>query len=168
MTWDWIATMGTVVVALAGIGATLRTSAQGRKHAEHLATESHRRQRLEALRQERLRVYADALAHAVAEERRLDTVWAVGGGAAHNVSPSRPGGSLALTPMDAVGVRVHLLADAEVQQAWADFDGAWERYHWWGANEYSGDPNEDAPDELEIPLRAAIGGLKSACKRALE
>lgn len=51
----------------------MRTAAQGRRHAEHLATEGHERGREEMFRRERLKVYAGALAHAVDEERKLDT-----------------------------------------------------------------------------------------------
>ena len=76
MAWEWVAPTGTVVVALAGIGATLRTAAQGRAHAERLATENHTQAHQEMLRRERLQVYALALAHAVDQERKLNATWA--------------------------------------------------------------------------------------------
>lgn len=167
MSWEWVAPAGTVVVALAGIGATLRTAAQGRKHAEHLAAEGHQRERQEMLRQERLRVYADALAHAVAQERKLNATWVSHGGQAYDLSPKPSGGPLSLAPMDEVNVRMHLLADGEVERDWIAFTGALETLHWWAETEYSGDPDEDAPDEILLPLRAAITHLKEACRQSL-
>lgn len=168
MAWDWVAPAGTVVVALAGIGATLCTAAQGRKHAEHLATEGHDRAHEEVLRQERLKVYSDALAHAVAEERKLDAVWVVMGDRRHNFSAVRVGGELTLSPMDAVSVKIHLLADDEVERAWASYDDAWMNYHWWIDHEHTGDPAEEAPSDVVEPLRGAIDTLKASCRRALE
>jgi hypothetical protein len=47
---SWVASAGTIVVAFAGIRATVRTAAQGRKHAKHLATENHQRAHQNMLR----------------------------------------------------------------------------------------------------------------------
>lgn len=168
MASEWVASAGTVVVALAGMGATLLTAAQGRRHAEHLATENHRAARQEMLRQERLRVYADALAHAVAQERKLDAVWASDGETAYDLSPKPPGAPLSLAPMDEITVRMRLLADEEVEGAWVALVSAWESLHWWAENERSGDPGEDPPKEVLLPLRAAIASLKAACRQSLE
>ena len=166
--WEWVAPTGTVVVALAGIGATLRTAAQGRTHAEHLATENHRQAHEEMLRKERMRVYAGALAHAVDQERRLNATWASNGEQAIDLSPKPPGAPLPLASMDEVTVQMRLLADEEVEEAWVSYVSAWENFHWWAANEYSGDPREKAPEQLESPLRAAIHSLKLACRRSLQ
>lgn len=168
MAWEWISPVGTVVVALAGIGATMRTAAQGRRHAEHLATENHQRDREEMLRQERLRVYEGALAHAVDQERKLDAVWASNGDHALKISPEPPGASLSLSSGDEITVKMRLLADEEVEQVWEAFVSAWERRRWWAEIEHSGDPDEDAPEELTQSLREAIAGLKTACRRSLQ
>ena len=168
MAWEWVAPAGTVVVALAGIGATLRTAAQGRTHAEHLATENHVRARKDMLRQERLKVYEGALAHAVAQGRRLDTVWASNGQDAIDLSPKPPGAELALISMDEVTVRMRLLADEEVEQAWAAFVSAWDEYHWWGNVEYGGGPDEEAPEHLVNALRKSIDRLKEACRASVQ
>ncbi len=63
---------------------------------------------------------------------------------------------------------MRLLADEEVEQAWEAFVTAWEALRWWGEVEYSGDPNEDAPKHLTQPLRAAIAGMKVACRKSLQ
>ena len=152
---------------MAGMGATLRTAAQGRKHAEHLATENHLRSRQSRLRDERLKVYAVALAHAVHRERKLNATWASDGERAYDLSPKPPGARLSLAPLDEVTIQVHLLAEDEVEHAWLAFVSASERFDWWAANEYSGDPQEEAPKELEVPLRRAIESLKDACKRSV-
>ena len=65
-------------------------------------------------------------------------------------------------------VRMRLLADEEVEQAWVALLSAWEGLHWWAETDYSGDPREDAPEEVLLPLRAAIGRLKDACRRSLQ
>lgn len=168
MVLEWVASAGTVVVALAGIGATLRTAAHGRKHAEHLATENHRRVHQNMLRQERLKVYASALAHAVAQERKLDAVWASDGERAFELSPKPLGAPLSLSSMDEITVQMRLLADEEVEQAWVAFVSAWEGLQWWAEMERSGDPEEDAPGRLTQPLRASISGLKTACRRSIQ
>lgn len=168
MAWDWVAPAGTVVVALAGIGATVRTAAQARSHAEHLATENHLRAYHEMLRGERLKIYEGALAHAVAQERKLDTVWASDGEGVLDLSPKPPGAELLLVSMDEITVRMRLLADEEVEQAWAEFVSAWDAYHWWGQVEYSGDPDEEAPEHLTTSLRASIDQLKEACRSSVQ
>ena len=165
MEWDWVST---VVVAVVGVAATLLGTGSTHRHAERQAADAHQRERQEMRRQERLKEYADAMAHAFAEERRLDAVWATSEGGPYNISPVRPGGALLLAPMDAVGARLHLLADDDVRSAWLAFEAAWDSYHWWMANEASSDPDEHAPDGLEDALREAIGTLKTACRRALE
>lgn len=165
MEWDWVST---VAVAVVGVAATLLGTGSTHRHAERQATAAHQRERQEMRRQERLKEYADAVTHAFAEERRLDTVWATSEGGSYNISPDRPGGALPLAPMDAVGARLHLLADDDVRSAWLAFEAAWEGYHWWMANEASSDPDERAPDGLENALREAINTLKTACRRALE
>ena len=166
MDWGWVAPAGTVVVALAGIGATLWTAAQGREHAERLAHLSHRREREEMRRKERLEVYADALAHAVELERRLDAVWTSDG--SYKLSPKPAGAPLALAPMDGVSVRMHLLADGEAERAWSAFVSALNDWQWRGEVEYSGDPSESPPDHVLLPLRSAITGLKDVCRRSLQ
>lgn len=169
MAWEWVAPTVTGVVALAGLGATLSTAAQARKHAEHLATENHVRARQEMLRQERLRLYADALAHAVDLDRRLNAVWASSGdGDTFDISIPPRGAPLTLASMDEISVRMRLLADEEVESAWMGLNTAWEARQWWAANEYSGDPDEDAPSHLTAGLRAAIDNLKIICRRSLE
>ncbi|MGW9467364.1 hypothetical protein [Cellulosimicrobium funkei] len=168
MVWEWVAPTGTVVVALAGIGATLRTGSQGRRHAEHLATENHRRARDERLREERLRVYAEALAHAVDQERKLKATWASDGEHAYDLSPKPPGAPLSLASMDEISVRMHLLADREVERAWISFVTAWEGFQWWAEVDYSGDPAENPPANILLPLRTAISNLKDACRRSLD
>lgn len=155
-------------MALAGIGATMRTAAQGRSHAEHLATENHRRAHQDMLRQERLKVYANALAHVVDQERRLDAVWASDGETAFKLSPEPPGAPLSLASTDEITVQMRLLADEEVEQAWQAFVTAWEALRWWGEVDYSGDPNEDAPEHVTQPLRAAIAVMKAACRKSLQ
>jgi hypothetical protein len=71
------------------------------------------------LRQERIRLYADALAHAVDLERRLDAVWAFGGdGSSFDISIRPRGGPVTLASMDEISVRMRLLADTEVAAAW--------------------------------------------------
>lgn len=168
MTWEWVAPAGTVVVALAGIGATMITAAQGRRHGEHLATENHRRAHQNMLRQERLRVYASALAHAVDQERQLDAVWASDGEHSFRLSPEPPGAPLSLASRDEITVQMRLLAEEEAQQAWDSFVAAWESLQWWAEVGRSGDPAEDAPEHLGQPLRAAISDLKAACRRSLQ
>lgn len=169
MAWEWVAPTVTGVVALAGIGATLRTAAQARSHAERLATENHGRAREEMLRQERLRLYADALAHAVDLERRLASVWVHGGdGQSYDISVQPRGGPLNLGSMDEISVRMQLVADAEVDEAWQELNTAWEARQWWANNEYSGDPREDAPSELTAAMHAAIIRFKLVCRRSLE
>lgn len=167
MACEWIPTVGTVVVALAGIAATLRTAAQGRKHAEHLATENHKHADQDRLRHERLKVYASALSHAVDQERHLDTVWASDGERSIKMSPDPPGGPLTLAARDEITVQMRLLADEEVEQAWQAFVAAWEALQWWAEVGSSGDPSEDAPEHLSQPLRAAIADLKAACRASL-
>lgn len=167
MAWEWVAPAGTVVVALAGIGATVRTAAQGRRHAEHLATENHRRLHDARLREERLRVYADALAHAVDQERKLNATWASDGERAYDLSPRPPGAPLLLAPMDEISVRMHLLAEVAVERAWVAFVTAWEGLHWWAEIDHSGDPAEEPPTTIILPLRTAITDLKEACRRSL-
>lgn len=152
---------------MAGMGATVRTAAQGRRHAEHLATENHIRSHQRMLREERLKVYAFALAHAVDRERKLNATWASDGERGYDLSPKPPGARLSLASMDEVTVQMHLLAEDEVEQAWVAFVSASESLDWWAANEYSGDPQEEAPEKLEVSLRAAIDSLKDACKRSL-
>jgi hypothetical protein len=110
MVWDW----DTVVVALAGIGATVLTAGQARKHVERLATENHRQEHERRIREDRLTVYADALAHAVAQERKLDAVWESDGERSYNMSPQPPGAPLSLVSMDAITVPMRLLADGDV------------------------------------------------------
>jgi hypothetical protein len=168
MAWEWVPTIGTVVVALAGIGATLRTAAQGRSHAEHLASEEHRRAHQEMLRRERLKVYADALAHAVNQERKLNAVWASDGEHGYDLSPKPPGAPLSLASMDAVTVQMSLLADEEAEQAWGAFVSAWEGLHWWAEVERSGDPGEEAPKELLTTLRLSIDRLKQASRQSIQ
>lgn len=146
----------------------MRTAAQGRKHAEHLATENHRRAHEDMLRQEWLKVYANALAHAVDQERRLDAVWASDGETAFKLSPEPPGAPLSLASTDEITVRMRLLADEEVEQAWQAFVTAWEALRWWRELDYSGDPNEGAPQDVIQPLRAAIADMKAVCRKSLQ
>lgn len=120
------------------------------------------------LRQERLQVYVDALAHAVDRERKLDAVWASSGEHVFKISPEPPGSSSSLSPWDDTTVKMRLLADEDVEQAWEVFVSAWERWQWWAEVEYSGAPDEDAPEELTQPLREAIATLKTACRRSLQ
>lgn len=144
------------------------TAAQGRRHGENLATENHRRAHQDMLRQERLKVYASALAHAVDQERQLDAVWASDGERSFELSPKPPGAPLSLASRNEITVQMRLLADEEVEQAWEAFVTAWEALHWWAEVGYSGDPSEDAPEHLIQPLRAAIVGMKAACRSALQ
>ncbi len=167
MAWEWVGPSGTVVVALAGIGATLRTAAQGRTHAERLASENHEQASQERRREERLQLYSHALAHAVDQERRLNAVWVSSGERHIQLSPTPAGGVPLLAAMDEVTVKMLLIAEDEVGEAWTAFVSAWERLHWWAANEHSGDPKESAPVDIETPLRASIEGLKNACMRSL-
>lgn len=120
------------------------------------------------LRQERLKIYADALAHAVDQERKLNATWATDGERALNLTPKPPGASLSLASRDEITVRMRLLADEEVEQAWSTFTSAWEDLHWWVEMEYGGDPNEEAPEHLTTALRAAIDRLKEACRASVE
>jgi len=120
------------------------------------------------LREERLRVYSDALAHAVDQERRLNAVWATDGETVYNISPKPPGAPLSLPSLDEITVRMHLLAEDEADRAWVAFVTAWEGLHFWAENLSGGDPEEDAPEDLVGPLRAAIKDLKGACRRSLE
>lgn len=168
MAWEWIESAGTVIVALAGIGATLLTSAQGRKHGERLAMEGHRRAHEDMLRRERLKVYASALAHAVDQERRLNNVWASDGERSYQLSPPPPGAPLELGSTDEITVQIRLLADEEVERAWTSFIDAREALAWWGAVAYSGDTEEEAPQELVEALREAILAIKGACRRSLQ
>jgi hypothetical protein len=167
MAWEWVAPAGTVIVALAGIGATLRTAAQGRIHAEHLATENYRRAHQDALRQERLKVYAGAMAHAVDQERKVNGIRTTDGEHAYDLSPKPPGAPLSLASMDEVTIQMGLLADGDVEQAWVALLSAWQDFRWWAENEHSGDTREHAPEDLELALRASIDRLKATCKRSL-
>lgn len=120
------------------------------------------------LRQERLTLYADALAHAVDQERKLNATWASNGEGAYDLSPKPRGGPLLLAPKDQISVRMRLIADEEVEQAWLALVSAWETLHWWAELEYSGDPGESPPDNVLQPLRVAIAHLKDVCRRSLE
>lgn len=169
MAWEWVAPTVTGTVALAGIGATLRTAAQARLHAERLATENHARAREQLLRQELMRLYVDALAHALDLERRLASVWVHGGdGQSFNISVQPRGGPVNLASMDEISVRMQLLAEPAVEEAWKALNTAWEARQWWAENEYSGDPREEAPSELTSALLGAIDRLKTACRSALD
>ena len=164
MSWESAAT---VLVALAGLGATVLTAAQAREHAERLAAQSHRRERAERVRQDRLGVYADALGHAVDQERRLNAVWAYDGESGFELSPQPAGAPLSLASMDEITVRMRLVADEDAEAAWAAFVRAWDGYHFWG-NVEGGPPDEDPPETVVQPLRAAIDALKLECRRSLE
>jgi len=126
---------------------------------------SARKAKSESLRQERLKLYADALAHAITIERRLDAVWASDGEHSINISPSPTGGALPLAPIDAITVRRRLVANRRVEGAWAELVSVWESLLWWGANEAGGAPDETPPDGLEERLRAASVKLSQACKQ---
>lgn len=168
MEWDWLYPVGTAVVALAGIGATLLTAAQARSHAERLATAEHEHAHQEMLRQDRLKAYADALAHAVDEERKLNATWATNGERAYDLSIKPPGAKILLASVDEISVRMRLLADEDVEQAWHAFLCAWEEYQWWAQHEFSGDPNEEAPEHLTTSLADAIDRLKGACRSSVQ
>lgn len=168
MAWDWVYPVGTVVVALAGIGATLLSAAQARSHAERLATAEQERARQEMLRQDRLKAYADALAHAVDQERKLNATWATDGERAYDFSLKPPGATISLASVDEISVRMRLLADEDVEQAWHAFLCAWDELHWWAQHEHSGDPGEEAPERLTTSLREAIDRLKGACRSSVQ
>lgn len=119
-------------------------------------------------RQERLKVYADALAHAVHLERILNAVWASDGERTYDLSPKPAGAPLSLAPMDEISVHIHLLADSEVERAWAALASASEDFQLWVEIEHSGDPSETPPDGVLLPLRTAITDLKCVCRRSLE
>lgn len=157
----------TGVVALAGLGATLRTASQGRKHAERLAADDHRRARDETLRQDRLHLYADALMHAVDLERRLAAVWVSTGGEHFEMSVQPRGGPVTLTSMDDITVRMRLYAGEDVEAAWAALNAAWEDLQWWGQNSWSGDPGEDPPTALTAALQGALASLTAECRRSV-
>lgn len=167
MTLEHIASVGTVVVAIAGIGGSLLATAQGRKHADRLAVEARQHERQERNRQDRLGVYASAMSHAVAQERRFNSVWAWNGGESMPMSPAPTGGPLSLDPIDQVTVHMNLRADDEVARAWAEFVDALEALDWWGANDRVG-PDDDPPAGYEERMAAAIANLKTLCKRSLE
>ncbi len=159
--------VATVLVALAGLAATVFTAAQARRHAERLAAQNHRRERAERVRQDRLATYADALGHAIDQDRRLNAVWAFNGEQQFNLSPEPPGAPLSLAPMDEITVRMRLLADGDVEAAWGAYVSAWNGYHFWG-NVEGGAPDEDPPESVVQPLRDAIVDLNVVCKQSLE
>jgi hypothetical protein len=129
---------------------------------------SARRAKQEALRQERLKLYADALAHGVSVERSLNATWMSDGAKAYDLSPKPAGGPMSLTPMDAITVRMRLVADETVEKAWAELIAAWSGWQWWGDNEWNGDLEENPPDDVVSPLRAAVAELTRACKRSIQ
>ncbi|WP_206680153.1 hypothetical protein, partial [Salmonella enterica] len=74
---------------------------------------------------------------------------------------------MSLRSWDEITVKMRLLADEEVEKAWESFVSAWERLRWWAEIEYTGDPHEDAPEELTQSLREAAEELSTACRRSL-
>lgn len=164
MNWELAAT---VLVALAGLGATVLTAAQARRHAERLAAQGYRRERAERVRQDRLGIYANALAHAVDQERSLNKVWAYDGDSGFELTPQPAGAPLSLASMDEITVRMRLVADEDVEAAWAEFVRARDGYYFWG-NVEGGPPDEGPPETVVQPLRAAIDALKLECRRSLE
>lgn len=98
----------------------------------------------------------------------MDAIWASDGERAYNITPQAPGAPLVLASRDEIAVRMRLLADEDVERAWTTFVEAWTDLHWWAETDRSGDPAERAPEKFEVPLRAAIAGLKSACRGSLE
>ncbi len=168
MSWEWVvAPASTAVVALAGIGATMRTAAQGRQHAVELATLNHRRERDERVRQDRLQVYADALAHAVDEQRDRDAVWASDGEHQYKLSREPAGAPLSLASTDEITVRMRLLADEDVEAAWAAFVRARDDLYFW-ADVERGAPDEEPDDAVLRALHDAIDRLKVVCRQSLE
>ncbi|KSW29237.1 hypothetical protein [Cellulomonas sp. B6] len=112
-------------------------------------------------------MYANALGHAVNEERRLNAVWAYDGDGGFELSPQPAGEPLSLASMDEITVRMRLVADADVEAAWAAFVRAWNVYYFWG-NVEGGPPDQDPPETVVQPLRTAIDALKLECRRSLE
>lgn len=68
---------------------------------------------------------------------------------------------------DDVTIQMRLLAEPEVEDAWAAFVSAWEALQGWVANEYSGDPDEDAPEELMRPANESTARLKELCRASV-
>lgn len=112
-------------------------------------------------------MYADALAHAIDQERSLNAVRGFNGEQEFDLSPQPAGAPLTLAPMDGITVRMRLLADEDVETAWGAFVSAWDAYYFWG-NVDGGVPGEDPPESVVQPLRAAIADLKVICRRSLE
>lgn len=168
MSWEWVVAPAiTAVVALAGIGATLRTAAQGRQQAVELAQLNHRRERDERVRQDRLRVYADALAHAVDQQRMRDAVWASDGEHQYKLSREPAGAPLSLASTDDITVRMRLLADEDVEAAWTAFVRARDDLNFW-ADVERGAPDEEPDDAVLRPLHDAIDRLSVVCRQSLE
>lgn len=166
MTWEWVAPISTVVVALAGLGATMRTASRAREHAEQLADKRYRQEREEQIRRGRLELYTRAMEHAVDQERQLETEWAFDGAQQFRLTPSPAGEPLSLASMDGITARMRLLADEDVEEAWARFAGAWSSFRFWADN-LAGGPDHKAPEDVVRPLQEAIVGLKFACRLSL-
>lgn len=164
MSWE---TVATVLVAVAGLAATVLTAAQARKHEERQADKRHRRERAERVRQDRLSVCADALGHAIDQERRLDAVWESDGEQRYRLSPRPAGAPLTLASMDDITVRMRLLADNDVEAAWGAFVRAWEGLELYITVDFV-PPGEEPPANVIQPLRDAIEALKVGCRRSLE
>lgn len=165
MSTEWISTAIAGTVGVLGIGGTLLSGRQARKHAEALAIRGEQEARRATARLERIAVYTDVLAHAVHQERRLNAVPYRHGDQVVDLAPQPVGGRAALVPMDAVTVRVALLASADVQRAWSAFVDAWSRFAWWANTEAT--PDDEPPDGMVKDLRAVISELHVTCRASL-
>ena len=146
----------TAAIGAAGIVGTLVAPLLSARSLRH-----------ESLRQERSKLYADALAHALAIERQLNAIWISSGADPVDLLPRPAGEPLTLVSMDAITVRMRLFADRPVEASWSALVSRWEDWQWWGTQEWSGDPDESPPESITDPLREAISALNESCKRAL-
>lgn len=75
MALEWVASVGTAVVGVAGIAGTWLSAAGQRASQTALAAQSHQEQRWHRLREERLRLYGELLGGLAAVEAEVIGLW---------------------------------------------------------------------------------------------
>jgi hypothetical protein len=140
----------TLLIGLAGVGGTLLA---GLGAPWVSATQA----RSLWLRQQHVVLYSDAVRHVQDLRLRYFTDAEAG---------MPPGGRTALAAQDDVTARMELLADAKMRRAWAGLVDAERAFDHWVSFEYSGDPDERAPDEVLIPLKESLDRVVVESRRA--